>query len=418
MKLSGEEQAAFDYLSPTWELIPEIIRPDDQILKQAIADHVVQNQVLANALEGRMPEKKPANHFSLRSGARLAKSSELGDKSVAMAFHNAITRLEMIGLDPLQDLQEYGLNKSSAFNSSYLAENLFTALPLLADCLHMTFSETEKLPDYGYGVMSIEEHLSTNIGIKTSLWKSYDLGRLVYLLLKKLPQGTTSTNGLIAPLEHLQSLTAEKTFVHYLAQKTLKQLKKKELLLGEKAMRALRDSITKAVENWFRETSLLVPYPRNPTLDLLHYRKTLQNTVLVHPPLLYAQNCPITHKELEEAIFRKKLKVYTNNRALFKEETGECAIRLPSLTEVKRALVREGLCCATSYDLLVLQLAVIDYNHRLSTKGPLSSLPHEYLLSCQRLFDESWMDMVIATKLQRLLSGMYSMMGDEDMRKA
>ncbi|KAK9710461.1 hypothetical protein K7432_008425 [Basidiobolus ranarum] len=420
LKLNDEETVAFNILYPKWEQIPHSIRPDEDSLRLAVTDYAAESRILENVLHGNLAEKKPAIHFSLQQGKQLQpfRIEDLSDKGTTMAFSNAITRLKMAGLDPIQDLKEFGLDEKSVCNPTYLAANLFVALPLLADCLHMTFTETERFPVFGYEVLSVELHLDNNVGLKdvTPFWKSTNLGSLVSSIMKKLPPGSTTTKELVKPLKDLLAMAKKDTFVHYLSQVTLTQLKKKSLLLSEKAVQGLKRSIVGATENLFRERYLMVPYPRNRTLDLLYSRKTLRNNIIVRPPVLCSNDAPNMHRKIQQAITTQKLGLYSSGQLLFKEQVGECAMRLPTLSDVKKAIVREGLCTAHSYDLFVLQIATIEYDQRIRTQVPFSSIPYEYLVACQRLFHDSWIDKLIALKLKRMLNGEVSMLGDGDIK--
>ncbi|KAK9694206.1 hypothetical protein K7432_013520 [Basidiobolus ranarum] len=422
LKLNDDETVAFNFLYPSWMKVPVSIRPDEDHLKIAITDYLAENRALENALGGNIAEKKPALHFSLQQGVEKQpyNAEELRDKSCSMEFHRTLIYLKMVGLDPIQDLKPFGLDEESVFDPTYLAANLLVTLPLIADCFQVTHTETERFPKYGHDIGCVERHLNYNIGIKdmSTNWKSYDLGGLVYEILKTLPPGHTSTNELIAPLKDLKSITDKDTFIHYLSKVTVNQLKKKSLRLSEKAVLGLRKSILCAANNLFREKCLLVPYPNNRTLDLLYNRKTLRNNVIVHPPTLCLNDALSVHTMFHKAIASKKLKLYSGGQLLFKEDNGECAMRLPTPNDVKRAIAREGLCTANSYDLLVLEIGAIEYDQRIRTGAPFSSVPYEYLATCKKLFNESWIDALIALKLKRLLTGYFSLVGDTDMKQA
>ncbi|KAK9761490.1 hypothetical protein K7432_013582 [Basidiobolus ranarum] len=295
----------------------------------------------------------------------------------------------MAGMDPIHDLKAFGLDKKSVCNPTYLAANLFVALPLVADCLYMTFDETERFPDFGYDVLSVELHLNYNVGLKdmTSYWKSADLESLVFSILKMLPPGSTTTKELVEPLKDLLAMAEKGTFVHYLSQVTLKRLKKNLLFLSEKAVQSLKKSIV---------------------------RKTLRNNIIVRPPVLRSNDAPHMHQKIQQAITTRKLGLYSSGQLLFKEQVGECAMRLSNLSDVKKAIVREGLCTANSYGLFILQIATLEYEQRVRTQVPFSSIPYEYLLACQRLFHDSWIDELIALKISRMMKGQVSMMGKRD----
>ncbi|ORX95998.1 hypothetical protein K493DRAFT_407399 [Basidiobolus meristosporus CBS 931.73] len=404
-----ENKATLDSIHFDWKKIPITIRPGESSFQQLLDDLLNENRFIE--------ESKPTGQLDAQTLARYSPPGidKLADRSANIAFQNAITRLMLVGLDPLQDFKEFGLNVDSAYNATFLAANLFCVLPLMADCLHLTFATTEQFPEYGYEVLCVEQHLNVALGIKDTI---DDLAPLVHAILKSLPPGSTSTNELIEPLKYLKSIAAKNTFIRYLCKVTIKRLKKKPLLLSEKAMIGLKSSITYAVESLFREKWLLVPYPRNRTLDLLHCRKTLKNNVIVRPPVLAVDKALIDPSELKKAILSKKLKLYTKGHLLFKEDTGEYGMRLPSLVDVKKAIVRERLGTLHSYDLLVLRVATIEFHNREVNKVPFSNIPYEYLAICRKIYDDSWIDSLIALKLKRLLSGQYSMMGELDMKLA
>ncbi|KAK9710864.1 hypothetical protein K7432_008165 [Basidiobolus ranarum] len=422
LKLNDEETVAFNFLCPSWLKIPISIRPDEDHLKIAITDYLAENRVLENALGGNIPEKKPALHFSLQQGAEKQPYivEELRDKRCNVEFRNTLIHLKMAGLNPIQDLKPFGLDEESVFDATYLAANLFVALPIIADCHYMTFVDTELFHKHGYEVLCVERHLNFNVGLKdmTTFWRGYELGSLVYEILKKLPQGSVSSNELIEPMNDLKSIADKDTFIHYLSKVTLSQLKKKPLHLSEKAISGLRKSILFAANNLFREKCLLVPYPNNRTLDLLYSRKTVRNNVLVRPPVLSPSYSLKVHAMLQKAITGKKLTLFSDGPLLFKENNGYHAMRLPTSHDVKKAIAREGLGIANSYDLMILQIGAIEYDQRTRTGVPFSSVPYECLATCKRLFDESWMDEIVALKFDRLLTGQYSLMGNLDMQRA